>query len=223
MEIIALTNLLTPCLSFLLKLEESKTESATDRLDKSAWQKAQSVWIELSPNVEAKASAKEAAIDVANKPEDEDAQAAFRNQLKKLLANDQALANRLANILQADLEPDSSAASASEVKTILVLAANPKGTSPLRLGEEVREIQDGLDRSRRRDRFRIEQRWAVRPKDIQRALLDCCPQIVHFSGMALAWRHLAVSQTLLAASLLSHRKRGLLLNTLGRKGCCLRI
>ena len=166
----------------MLKLEESKTESATDRLDKSAWQKAQSVWIELSPNVEAKASAKEAAIDVANKPEDEDAQAAFRNQLKKLLANDQALANRLANILQADLEPDSSAASASEVKTILVLAANPKGTSPLRLGEEVREIQDGLDRSRRRDRFRIEQRWAVRPKDIQRALLDCCPQIVHFSG-----------------------------------------
>ncbi|MGD1899779.1 MAG: CHAT domain-containing protein [Phormidesmis sp.] len=71
---------------------------------------------------------------------------------------------------------------ASSVKTILVLAANPKGTNPLRLGEEVREIQEGLDRSKYRDRFRIEQRWAVTPKDIRRALLDCNPQIVHFSG-----------------------------------------
>ncbi len=33
------------------------------------------------------------------------------------------------------------------VKTILVLAANPKGSHPLRLGEEVRKIQTGLERS----------------------------------------------------------------------------
>lgn len=70
----------------------------------------------------------------------------------------------------------------SDVKTILVLAANPKDTNPLRLGEEVRKIQNGLDRSKDRDRFRIEQRWAVTPTDIRRALLDCHPQIVHFSG-----------------------------------------
>jgi CHAT domain len=68
------------------------------------------------------------------------------------------------------------------IKTILVLAANPKGTDPLRLGEEMREIQTGLERSQHRDRFRIEQRWAVTPTDIRRALLDCQPQIVHFSG-----------------------------------------
>jgi CHAT domain len=68
------------------------------------------------------------------------------------------------------------------VKTILVLAANPKGTTPLRLGEEVRNIQMGLARSQYRDRFRIEQRWAVTPTDVRRALLDCQPQIVHFSG-----------------------------------------
>lgn len=67
-------------------------------------------------------------------------------------------------------------------KTILILAANPKGTTQLRLDQEVRELQEGLQRSRLRDRFRIEQRWAVRPKDVQRALLDCEPQIVHFSG-----------------------------------------
>lgn len=68
------------------------------------------------------------------------------------------------------------------VKTILVLAANPKGTNPLRLGEEVRKIQAGLERSQNRDRFRLEQRWAVTPTDVRRALLDCQPQIVHFSG-----------------------------------------
>jgi len=68
------------------------------------------------------------------------------------------------------------------VKTILVLAANPKGTNPLRLGDEVRNIQTGLARSQYRDRFRIEQRWAVTSTDVRRALLDCQPQIVHFSG-----------------------------------------
>ncbi len=46
----------------------------------------------------------------------------------------------------------------------------------------MREIQAGLDRSKYRDRFRLEQRWAVTTKDIRRALLDCQPQIVHFSG-----------------------------------------
>ncbi len=32
----------------------------------------------------------------------------------------------------------------SLVKTILVLSANPKGTQPLRLAEEIREIEEGL-------------------------------------------------------------------------------
>jgi hypothetical protein len=68
------------------------------------------------------------------------------------------------------------------VKTILVLAANPKGSDPLRLGEEVSAIQKGLERAKDRDRFKIEQRWAVTTKDVQRALLDCQPQFVHFAG-----------------------------------------
>lgn len=68
------------------------------------------------------------------------------------------------------------------VKKILILAANPKGTSQLRLDEEVREIEAGLQRAQKRDQFILEQKWAVRPRDIQRALLDINPQIVHFSG-----------------------------------------
>jgi len=68
------------------------------------------------------------------------------------------------------------------VKKILILAANPKGTSPLRLHKEVREIKSGLQRSQKRDQFLIELSSAVRPKDFRQAMLDVKPQIVHFSG-----------------------------------------
>ncbi|KYC39857.1 ATPase [Scytonema hofmannii PCC 7110] len=68
------------------------------------------------------------------------------------------------------------------MKKILILTANPKDTDNLRLNDEVREIQMGLERARRRDKFEIISRWAVRPDDLRRALLDYEPQIVHFSG-----------------------------------------
>lgn len=69
-----------------------------------------------------------------------------------------------------------------EIKRILILAANPQGTSRLRLDREVREIDEGLRRSHLHEQFRLEQRWASRPRDVQRSLLDVDPQIVHFCG-----------------------------------------
>ena len=68
------------------------------------------------------------------------------------------------------------------VKTILILAANPRSTSRLRLDEEVREIDEGLRRASKRELFKLEQKWAVRQRDFYRAMLDYQPQIVHFSG-----------------------------------------
>lgn len=68
------------------------------------------------------------------------------------------------------------------MKKILILTSNPKQTEKLRLDEEVREIQEGLQRSRSRDQFEIISKWAVRSDDLRRALLDHEPQIVHFSG-----------------------------------------
>ena len=68
------------------------------------------------------------------------------------------------------------------VKKILILSANPKGTNPLRLGEEIREIKEGLRRAKRREQFVIESAEAVRYRDIRRAILDYEPQILHFSG-----------------------------------------
>ncbi|MBW4451023.1 MAG: CHAT domain-containing protein [Spirirestis rafaelensis WJT71-NPBG6] len=68
------------------------------------------------------------------------------------------------------------------VKTILILAANPKTTSRLRLDEEVREIDAGLQRAKKREFFDLKQRSAVRVQDVYQSLLDFKPQIVHFSG-----------------------------------------
>lgn len=66
--------------------------------------------------------------------------------------------------------------------TILFLASNPSATGKLRLDQEIREIQEGLQRSTERHRFSLEQRHAVRPADLSRAMMEVEPHIVHFSG-----------------------------------------
>jgi hypothetical protein len=67
-------------------------------------------------------------------------------------------------------------------KTILFLAANPKETPLLQLDQEFHDIAYGLQRSQIREKFKLVQRLAVRPRDIQRAMLDLGPHIIHFSG-----------------------------------------
>jgi hypothetical protein len=66
--------------------------------------------------------------------------------------------------------------------SILFLAADPTDATRLRLGEELREIQEKLQLAQLRDRFVLHQRMSVRPADLSQALLDMKPQIVHFSG-----------------------------------------
>jgi CHAT domain-containing protein len=65
---------------------------------------------------------------------------------------------------------------------ILFLAANPIDIHPLRLGEEAREIESEIQAAALRERFELETKWAVRPDDLQKALLRFEPHIVHFSG-----------------------------------------
>jgi hypothetical protein len=66
--------------------------------------------------------------------------------------------------------------------TILFLAANPAGTNQLALGDEARAIQVELERSRYRDCFELETRWAAQPLDLLRELRKLKPTVVHFSG-----------------------------------------
>lgn len=75
---------------------------------------------------------------------------------------------------------------------ILLLAVNPKNTTQLRLDKEVREIDNALARSKECDRLQLIQKWAVRAKDIQRAVLDLEPDIVHFSGHGAGEQGLAI-------------------------------
>lgn len=91
----------------------------------------------------------------------------------------------------------------NSLKKILILAANPKNSTPLRLDQEVRDIDEGLTRAKQRDRFAMEQKWAVRPRDVQRAILDLAPQIVHFSGHGVGEGGLALEDETGQAKLVS--------------------
>ena len=70
----------------------------------------------------------------------------------------------------------------TQQQKILILAAIPHG---LRLDIEMREIEEAIRRSIKRDLFEIRIRTAVRPQDIRRAIAEEEPQIVHFCGHGL--------------------------------------
>jgi len=68
------------------------------------------------------------------------------------------------------------------MKKILILSANPKNTTNLRLDEELREIKNTLQLSPNRDEFQIITESALRVDDLTRFLSHHQPTIVHFSG-----------------------------------------
>ena len=79
---------------------------------------------------------------------------------------------------------------------VLFLAANPANArSQQRLDQEAREIHERIRVGTFRDAFNFTSKWAVRPTDLQEALLRHRPQVLHFSaprnkcqGLALADR-----------------------------------
>ncbi|QFS44768.1 GUN4 domain-containing protein [Nostoc sphaeroides] len=71
----------------------------------------------------------------------------------------------------------------TQQQKILILTAIPHG---LRLDREIREIEEAIRRSVRRDFFEIRVRTAVRSQDIRRAIAQERPQIVHFCGHGTA-------------------------------------
>lgn len=65
---------------------------------------------------------------------------------------------------------------------VLFLGTSPKDTKPLRLDEEIREIQQHIRAAEFRDNFEFVPRMAVRPRDLLQAFNEVKPDIVHFSG-----------------------------------------
>ena len=72
-------------------------------------------------------------------------------------------------------------------RKILLVCANPKGSDPLRSGEEDRVLRESVRRSRHRENLTIDTLNAATIDDLRRALLDAqatenAYDIVHFSG-----------------------------------------
>ena len=65
---------------------------------------------------------------------------------------------------------------------ILFLAADPSDASRLRLGQELRDIKERLQRAKALEKYQLEQRESVRVRDITQAIFDVEPNIIHFSG-----------------------------------------
>jgi hypothetical protein len=96
----ALTTVLAPLLPYLLKAGETAAEETGKAVAGQSWEWAKSLWTRLVPRVEAKPGALEIAQDAAQTPDDQDAQAAFRQLLKKLLTEDQSLAEDVSRWLE---------------------------------------------------------------------------------------------------------------------------
>lgn len=96
----SVTTALVPLLPYLLKAGEKAAEETGKTVAGQSWEWAKSLWTKLKPKVEAKPAALEAAQDVAQAPTDEDLQTALRVQLKKLLTEDQSLAEEVSRWLE---------------------------------------------------------------------------------------------------------------------------
>lgn len=64
--------------------------------------------------------------------------------------------------------------------TILYLSSNPPETGTLQLEKEFVQISQSLQESD--SQLKLKSEWAITPHDLQKAMLNHKPQIVHFSG-----------------------------------------
>jgi hypothetical protein len=96
----SVTTALVPLLPYLLKAGEKAAEETGKTVAGQSWEWAKSLWTKMRPKVETNPAALVAAQDVAEAPGDEDLQAVLRVQLKKLLTEDQSLAEEVASWLE---------------------------------------------------------------------------------------------------------------------------
>lgn len=66
--------------------------------------------------------------------------------------------------------------------SILFVAANPLDQEPIRLDEEVREIEELIRKADFRDSIKLLSTWAARPLDLIQKLNEIKPTILHISG-----------------------------------------
>jgi len=97
----ALTTVLAPVMPYLVSGGGELVKEAGKALGEKGPEWIKGLWAKLRPKVEEKPAAAEAVQDVAKAPEDADAQAALRLQLRKILEADAAFAAEIAKLLEA--------------------------------------------------------------------------------------------------------------------------
>jgi hypothetical protein len=95
-----IVQILTPFLPYLLKVGEGLGTRAAQQMEDKGWDLASKLWGRLGAKLDDRPSAKEAAADLAAQPTDEDAQAALRVQIKKLLTDEPQLQHELEALLK---------------------------------------------------------------------------------------------------------------------------
>jgi tetratricopeptide (TPR) repeat protein len=71
---------------------------------------------------------------------------------------------------------------ATQLSTVLFLAANPVAIQLLQISEECRAIEDKIRGAKFRDQLCFRSRWAARPADLLQCLHEDDPAVLHFSG-----------------------------------------
>jgi hypothetical protein len=95
-----LIGVLSPFVPRLLGIAQGAVTGAADDVENNAWGLAKKIWQKLQPKVDARPTAQEAANDVGTNPGDEDSVAAFRKELRKLLAEDSDLTRELRQLIE---------------------------------------------------------------------------------------------------------------------------
>jgi hypothetical protein len=99
----AASDLLAPAMPYLMPIAAEAGKEVVKRtvgtITDATFRRAEELWEKISPRIQAKPAAMEAATDLAKMPEDTDARVAFSFQMRKLLAADDDLARDVANLL----------------------------------------------------------------------------------------------------------------------------
>ncbi|MBD2166140.1 CHAT domain-containing protein [Calothrix membranacea FACHB-236] len=120
----------------------------------------------------------------------------FINKVQDILNNELQKSRNHQALFKSSSDENQQLAIAANPLKILFLSSDPTDAARLRLGQELREIQQRLQLAKQRDKFLLEQRLSVRPGDISQALLDIEPHIVHFSGHGMNTGELYVENEL---------------------------
>jgi hypothetical protein len=94
------TALVVPLMPYLVKAGEKAAEVVAQEIGKDGWDKAKTLWQRLWQGREGREAVRKAVQEVIDHPKDEDAVAALRLQIRKILAEDASLAREIKELLE---------------------------------------------------------------------------------------------------------------------------